>query len=104
MPSHALLGECSQKVTCATGVNEGPRAVVLAFFKDVPPASRGEDLKELSEALRELCRECQSTVGIFQKHAAAVPREVQQKLEDLGYGEKLQAALDLLEAEVNAWC
>jgi hypothetical protein len=43
-------------------------------------------------------------VGIFQKHAAAVPREVQQKLEDLGYGEKLQAALDLLEAEVNAWC
>ena len=87
-----------------TGVNEGPRAVVLAFFKDAPRETRSDDLNELSEALWELCSECRSTVELFHRHAAVVPKDVQKSLDDLGYGEKLQAALELLEADVKCWC
>lgn len=87
-----------------TGVNEGPRAVVLAFFKDVPRDDRGDDLIELSKALWELCRECRSTVELFHSHAAMVPKDVQKSLDDLGYGQKLKEALELLEADVQHWC
>lgn len=78
--------------------------MVLAFFKDVPRETRSDDLKELCEAVHDLCRVCRSTVSLFHRHAAMVPKEVQKSLEDMGYGEKLQAALELLEADVNSWC
>ena len=86
------------------GVNEGPRAVVLAFFRDTPRETRGDDLNELSEALWDLCRVCRLTVELFQRHAAVVPKDVQKSLDDMGYGPKLQAALELLEADVKQWC
>jgi hypothetical protein len=97
---------CNNWQTCdlRAGVNEGPRAVVLAFFKDAPRDTRSDELNDLSEALWELCRECRLTVELFHRHAAVVPKDVQKSLEDLGYGEKLQAALDLLEADVKCWC
>ena len=78
--------------------------MVLSFFKDVPRENRSDDLNELSEALQDLCRECRSTVALFQRHAAVVPKEVQKSLDDMGYGEKLQTALELLEADVKCWC
>lgn len=90
--------------TLIPGVNEGPRAVVLAFFKDVPRDGRGDDLNELSKALWELCCECRSTVELFHRHAAMVPKDVQKSLDDLGYGQKLKEALELLEADVQRWC
>jgi hypothetical protein len=105
-----LLGCCFNLWSSSdifAGVNEGPRAVVLAFFKDfkgVPRDIRGSDLNDLSDALIELCCVCRSTVAFFHRHAAMVPKEVQKSLEDLGYGQKLQAALELLEADVKCWC
>ena len=89
---------------CPAGVNEGPRAVVLAFFKDVPRDTRGDDLNELSGALRELCCTCAETVELFKRHAMKVPKEVRKSLDDLGIGDKLQEALQLLQADVDAWC
>jgi hypothetical protein len=100
-----LNGKSSTDISA--GVNEGPRAVVLAFFKDfkgVPRDIRGSDLNDLSDALIELCCVCRSTVAFFHRHAAMVPKEVQKSLEDHGYGQKLQAALELLEADVKCWC
>lgn len=81
--------------------------MVLAFFKEfkgVPRDIRGSDLNDLSDALIELCCVCRSTVAFFHRHAALVPKEVQKSLEDLGYGQKLQAALELLETDVKCWC
>lgn len=88
----------------SAGVNEGPRAVVLAFFKEAPQDNRSDDLKELSEAMHDLCLVCRSTVSLFKRHAALVPKAVRKNLEEMGYGEKLQAALELLEADVKSWC
>ncbi len=105
--SWAAAFNCLSNTDGVAGVNEGPRAVVSAFFKDfkdVPRDKRGSDLNDLSEALSELCGVCRSTVAFFHRHAAVVPKEVQKSLGDLGYGQKLQTALELLEADVKCWC
>ena len=77
---------------------------MLAFFKDAPPSTRSDDLVELAQALRQLCGVCRETVDMFKRHAAVVPKEVQKSLGDLGIGDKLVEALQLLQAEVDAWC
>ena len=105
-PTYAQQHQQQQQphTNCPAGVNEGPRAVVLAFFKDVPRDARGDDLNELSGALRELCCTCAETVELFKRHAVKVPKEVRKSLDDLGIGDKLQEALQLLQADVEAWC